>query len=235
MKILLLLNNDNYCVRALDLLAQELKNHELKILLSRKVGLGEVDEILAQIKKIESFLVDENFAKLQKKLNCEIDFCEKINSEFSIKNIKEFAPDLIISIRFGQIIRKELIQIPRFGIVNLHSGILPKYRGIMATLWAILQGEEEIGTSLHYIENAEIDKGAIIKISKQKINFNLSLLENISSLYLSGCADILEFLEKIKNKQKIETISQENLGASGYFSLPKEEDLIKCGEKIRLF
>jgi methionyl-tRNA formyltransferase len=235
MKILLLLNNDNYCVKALDLLAQELKNHEVKILLSRKVGASEVGEILVQIKKIEGFLVDENFAKLQKKLNYEIDFCENINSEISIKEIKKFAPDLIISIRFGQIIRRELIKIPQFGIVNLHSGILPKYRGIMATLWTILQGEEEIGTSLHYIENAEIDKGAIIKISKQKINFNLSLLENISSLYLSGCADILEFLEKIKNKQKIEVVRQENLAQPNYFSQPREDDLIRCGERIRLF
>lgn len=51
--------------------------------------------------------------------------------------MKDFNPDLFISIRFGKIFKDEIIQVPKFGLINLHSTILPDYRGIMGTLHAI--------------------------------------------------------------------------------------------------
>lgn len=236
MKILLLLNSDIYCVKALRLLLPSLKNHEISVLLSRKVGnLKDVPSELLKIKEAEGFAVEENLQKIRQNFGGVFEFIDDVNSKFAVEKIREMAPQLIISIRFGQILRHAVIEIPRFGVVNLHSGILPAFRGVMASFWAILRGEKEIGTTLHYIEDATIDTGRVIAISRRGVDFSASLVENILALYEAGCGDIIEFLAKVEKGEEIKFLQQENLGVSNYYSYPSREDLVECGKLIRLF
>lgn len=235
MKILLLLNSDIYCIKALQLLLPSLKNHEVSVLLSRKVGnLKEVPLELLRIKEVEGFAVEENLQKIRQNFGGIFEFVDDVNSKFAVEKIREIAPQLIISIRFGQILRHAVIEIPQFGVVNLHSGILPAFRGVMASLWAILRGEKEIGTTLHYIEDATIDTGRVIAISRRSVDFSASLVENILALYEVGCGDIIEFLAKVEKGEEIKFLQQENLGASNYYSYPSREDLEECAKVIRL-
>jgi len=88
----------------------------------------------------------------------------------SLYIIRSLTPDLIVTSTFNQIISIEIIDIPKYGVVNVHPSLLPKYRGATPTVWALLNGEKETGVSIHFIENEKIDSGKIIQQSKIKIN-----------------------------------------------------------------
>lgn len=234
--LLLLLNQDIYAAKALELLLPCISGHKVKIILSQKVG--KVDDLPPEIlalKKIENDGAKEKFLHLAKQLSAEIFSYENINSAESLQEITNFHPDLMISIRFGQILKTPLINIPKLGVINLHSGILPNYRGVMATFWTIISGKKEIGTTLHYIRDAGIDTGDIISFSRMKVDFDSSLLQNISNLYEAGCTNIAEFLEKIERGEKIETTTQNKIGVGQYFSYPKQEDVRNFLQIMRLF
>lgn len=84
--------------------------------------------------------------------------------------IKRLSPELIVVGSFDQIIPDDIISIPRFGVINIHPSLLPKYRGATPTVWALLNGEEETGMTVHFIEDNNIDSGRIIAQARLEIN-----------------------------------------------------------------
>lgn len=78
-----------------------------------------------------------------------------------VAELSALAPDLGLSISYNQILRRELLELPRFGVVNFHAGMLPRYRGRNVINWAIINGEEEIGLTAHLVDEG-IDTGAIL-------------------------------------------------------------------------
>ena len=253
MKIILFLNNDIHAATALRHLLPTLKQHDFRIILSQKVGnITGLPQELIEMGRIErdgvkKFLdkaksSSESGSHSENKVTNHSGSDHKhlpalaagsitshldINSDEAIADLKNFAPDLFISIRFGQIFKQPLINIPRHGVLNLHSGILPDYRGVMASFWAILNGAKKLGTTLHYISDSGIDTGEIISFSESEIDPNSSLVLNINHLYQAGCGLITQALEKISAGEKITTIDQKTLGDGGYFSYPKEGDVKK--------
>lgn len=232
MKILLFLNQDIHAKKALEILEETLQKHETKLILSNQVGKTQsLTEELVELKKIEQektkiFFVKTKFHTFQH---------NNINSEEALAELRNFAPDLAISIRFGQIFKQDLINIPKFGVLNLHSGILPNYRGVMASFWAILNGEKKLGTTLHYIQNNGIDNGDVIDFSYSEIDWDKTFIENVNNLYDDGCEMIIKTLEKIEKGEKIKTIKQKDLGDGNYFSYPQEEDVKQFTKLMRLF
>ncbi len=83
--------------------------------------------------------------------------------------IQSLSPELIVISTFNQIITNAIIQIPKYGVINIHPSLLPHYRGTTPTVWAIMNGEEETGISIHFIEDETIDSGRIILQSRLKI------------------------------------------------------------------
>jgi len=229
MKIALFLNNDIHSAMALRCLSSFLLQHEVKIFLSQKIG-GEASlpKEIIEMKKYEEYSIQDHF-------NYDTTCCLNVNSADFVKTITDFAPDLIISIRFGQIFKSAIIKIPKYGILNLHSGILPNYRGVLASFWAILNGEKKIGTTLHYVTDSTIDTGKIIGFSKCNVDPKLSLSANISNLYNGGYALLVSTIDKICDGQTIDTIEQKNLGEGAYFSYPDEDDVKKFLEIMPLF
>ncbi|MFZ3091848.1 MAG: formyltransferase family protein [Nitrospirota bacterium] len=84
--------------------------------------------------------------------------------------IKRLSPELIVVGSFDQIIPDDIISIPRFGVINMHPSLLPKYRGATPTVWALLNGEEETGVTVHFIENGKVDSGRIIVQARLRIH-----------------------------------------------------------------
>lgn len=76
--------------------------------------------------------------------------------------IARMAPDLIVVASYNQIIPREVIALPRIGVVNIHPSLLPEYRGATPTVWALINGEQETGVTAHFIESEEVDSGRII-------------------------------------------------------------------------
>ena len=75
--------------------------------------------------------------------------------------VEALAPELIVVAAYGKILPEDILNYPRFGSINVHSSLLPKYRGAAPINWAILDGEEETGVSIMYMAK-ELDAGDVI-------------------------------------------------------------------------
>ena len=84
----------------------------------------------------------------------------KNNQEF-INEIRELNPDIICVVAYGKILPKEILDIPKFGCINLHGSILPKYRGAAPIQWAVLNGDKMTGVTTIYM-NEKMDAGDMI-------------------------------------------------------------------------
>ena len=84
----------------------------------------------------------------------------KENEEF-ISEIKELNPEIICVVAYGKILPKEILDIPKYGCINLHGSILPKYRGAAPIQWAVLNGDKTTGVTTIYM-NEKMDEGDMI-------------------------------------------------------------------------
>jgi len=234
-KILLCLNYDIYCNIALNkLLPFLIKNSNLGIIFSHKIG-SKTNKLLDQLKSFESNCLKnqpnhQSFKQLISQNKITLFNTKDINSNQSQQIFKNHA-DLVISIRFGQIFKNNIIQIPKLGIINLHSGILPHYRGISPTLHAINNRQKHYGSTLHYIQKDTIDTGDIIKISKLKYNFSRSLFYNILQIYLHNTNDITNAVNSIIKSGSTNAHPQDHKLAK-YFSTPSLNDIQNFIEKF---
>ena len=92
------------------------------------------------------------------------------NPEF-IKEIKELNPDIICVVVYGKFLPKELLEIPKYGCINVHPSLLPKYRGAAPIQWAIINGDEKTGVCTMYL-NEEMDAGDVILCEETVIGEN---------------------------------------------------------------
>ena len=137
-------------------------------------------------------------------------------------------PDLVVSIRYGVILQQEAISMPGFGVLNLHSGDLPKYRGVMASFRALLAGDSELKATLHFIDDNGVDSGPIIGKSTLTVDVEKSYLWHVLSLYKLGSRLVLDIVDQIDLGEEIKLeISSEELGVSQYYSFPSSEDVEK--------
>lgn len=83
--------------------------------------------------------------------------------------VEELQPELIVVAAYGRILPEEILHYPRYGSINVHSSLLPKYRGAAPINWAILNGEEETGVSIMYMAK-ELDAGDIISQVSTRID-----------------------------------------------------------------
>lgn len=90
----------------------------------------------------------------------------KIKNDY--EKLTEGKIDLIVTCAYGQIIPKEVLNLPKYGCVNVHASILPKYRGSAPIQWAIINGDKETGVTIMYMDEG-MDTGDIISISKMAI------------------------------------------------------------------
>lgn len=110
----------------------------------------------------------ESFEPILKDSKIPAFFIQDINSDENIAMLKAFNPDLIIQVGWSQIIKDEILSIPRLGVVGFHSSLLPKDRGGSPVNWAIIRGEKDWGTTLFYLEPG-VDNGDIISQEKFEI------------------------------------------------------------------
>jgi methionyl-tRNA formyltransferase len=86
---------------------------------------------------------------------------QKIKSPETVGVLRELAPDVAVVVAYGQLISTELLSLPRFGWINLHASLLPKYRGAAPIQWAIARGEQKTGMTTMRIEQG-MDTGGIL-------------------------------------------------------------------------
>ncbi len=87
---------------------------------------------------------------------------ERIRRPEAVEQLKELAPDVIVVVAFGQILSRQVLDIPRLGCVNVHASLLPKYRGAAPIQWAILDGETCTGVTTMLMDEG-IDTGNMLE------------------------------------------------------------------------
>ncbi|WP_298273566.1 formyltransferase [Geobacter sp.] len=93
-----------------------------------------------------------------------------INEPANVAKVREIAPDFLFSFYYRNMIKPEVLEIPRRGALNLHGSYLPRYRGRVPVNWAVINGETETGATLHHMV-AKPDAGDIVDREKVEIAF----------------------------------------------------------------
>lgn len=145
-----------------------------------------------------------------------------INSKEFLHRLKGMNLDLIISVAAPVIFKRYLIQLPKYGCINIHNAKLPKYRGMMPNFWQMYHNEKGVGITIHEI-TPKIDNGRIILQKEVDIYPNETLDSLIKRTKKIGAHFMIEAINMIKTGN-IKYV--ENIAAKGsYFSFPTREDV----------
>ncbi len=122
----------------------------------------------------------------------------KASEETFVESIKQLNPDIIVVAAYGQILRENLLELPKYRCINVHASLLPKYRGASPIQWAVINGEKETGITIMYMEKG-LDTGDMILARK----LELAPDETAGSLHdrlmeLAG-PTLLEAMDMIEN------------------------------------
>lgn len=150
-----------------------------------------------------------------------IDIKGSINSKESIGLLNAYAPDLLISIAGNQIFKRSLIDLAPEGCLNLHTALLPKYRGLMPSFWVLKNGERETGVSVFFVDEG-IDSGPIIVQERIMIGDRTQeqLIRYTKRVGMDAIIKAVDLIEHGKYKL-LENRGEEKT----YFSFPKREDV----------
>ena len=124
--------------------------------------------------------------------------------------IREYAPDVIVVAAYGQILPESILNIPKYGCVNIHASLLPKYRGAAPIEWAIIDGEKETGVTTMYMAKG-LDTGDMIEHSIVSIGDDDTGETLTDKLAASGAQLILSTLEKLENGTAVRTPQDDSL------------------------
>lgn len=207
----------------------------LKILLKNNYDVSAVVTVPDKSKgrgHITSYSDVKKFA-LEKNLN--ILQQENLKDTEFINTISLLNPDLIIVVAF-RILPKDIFTIPKFGSINLHASLLPKYRGAAPINWAVINGEKETGVTTFFLKE-KVDAGNIILQKKIAIEDNDDAGSLQDKLSVLGSETVLETVKLIKEGNIVPQQQDESL-ASPAPKIFKEDCLINWdqqAEKIHNF
>ncbi|MDB3816946.1 methionyl-tRNA formyltransferase [Clostridioides difficile] len=114
-----------------------------------------------------------------------------------IDKIKSLNPDVIVVVAFGQILPKEILEIPKLGCINVHVSLLPKYRGAAPINWVIINGEEKTGVTTMYMDEG-LDTGDMILKTEVNLDENITAGELHDKMMNIGAETLKETLRLIE-------------------------------------
>ena len=209
---------------ALDTLKYLYKNTELLAVFTK------VDKVNGRGNKItfspvKQFALDNGIDVIQPK-------SLRVDETYNL--IKEYNPDLIVVVAYGMIIPKNIIDIPKFGIINVHSSLLPKYRGAAPIHAAIINGDDKTGVSIMYISEG-LDEGDVILTKETPIYLEDNLGTLHDRLKVLGAEGVKETI-KLMEENKVIRHPQDNSLATFVKPIKKEETKIDFNDKsINIF
>ncbi len=138
------------------------------------------------------------------------------NEEF-LNEIRAINPDVIVVVAYGKILPQELLDIPKYGAINVHGSLLPKLRGAAPIQWSVLNGDKESGITTMFMDSG-MDTGDIILQEKVEIGENETtgeLFEHLADVGAKLLVETLRKIEQIKNENDIKYVSEvkEKIGA----------------------
>lgn len=148
----------------------------------------------------------------------------KVKEPENIEVLRKYEPDIIIVAAFGQIVPKSILDMPKYGCVNVHASLLPKYRGAAPIQWAVINGDEVTGVTIMRM-NEGIDTGDMIAKKTVRLaedETGGSLFDKLAQVGAQLCVETMEMIEA----GKAEYIPQNNEEATHTSMIRKELGLI---------
>ena len=194
-------------------------------ILDRLNSLGEVALVVSQEdkRKGRGKKVTKTPVKVKaEELGLEVYQPQDVNSSDSIEILKEVGADIIVVVAYGQILKKEIIDLPQKYIVNVHASLLPELRGAAPINRVIMEGKEKTGVSLMRVEEG-LDSGAVSAVKEIEIaGMNAGELEE--KLSLMGADLLEEFIRNVEG-DKVNFIPQDE-SKKTYANKILKDDLI---------
>jgi methionyl-tRNA formyltransferase len=159
--------------------------------------------------------------------------CQNINDQASQDFIQQFNPDLIISAYFSQILKKEIISLPKIGILNVHPGWLPSYKGAMAYFWVLKNGGDRGGVTVHWIDEG-IDTGDVLARRSFPLKENTTQETVLMITAVIGASLIRRIVRKIIKGEALPMLILED-EKDMYYPMPGEKDFESYFEQRRFF
>lgn len=154
----------------------------------------------------------------------------KASSEDFISQMREHAPDLFVVVSYGQIIKQNLLDLPRFTAINVHPSLLPKYRGPSPIQSAVLQGETEVGVTIMEMVLA-LDAGPILKVVKTNLTPDMSFGDLEEKLCTLAQKPLLEVIHAFAKGEHITKIPQNEDEATFTKKIRTEDSWIDWNQK----
>jgi methionyl-tRNA formyltransferase len=156
-----------------------------------------------------------------------------VNAPEFLDELRRIGPDVVISVSCPQIFSRELLQLPRLGCINVHSALLPNYRGMLPTFWALAQGEAQTGVTVHYMSPG-IDGGEIIAQRLIPIGPEETLHSLMARCKRAAADAILETIPRLREGTVVVAPNPPDEGS--YYSFPRREDVQRfkaMGRRLR--
>ena len=126
----------------------------------------------------------------------------------AMKIIEALAPECIVVAAYGKILPKEIIDYPRYGCINVHGSLLPKYRGAAPIQWAVINGEQETGITIMHMDEG-LDTGDILYVKSIPIGIDDTAESMFDKLAAFGGEMLIEALDKLVNNE-LTAVKQDN-------------------------
>ena len=238
MRILFCTKKDVFGAWILNWILPKLTGHQVKVLLSDKTRPAEhsvpallEEKFLERDLPLQALfpLIDAQSAQgalatfegCSRRYQFDINTVTSINDPVTEQEIREWAPDIIISARFSLIFKSNIERIPPLGTFNVHPGALPGYAGLYAPLRGVVNREERLGCTLHRVDEG-IDTGAVYSVSYLEFRPKQSIFGHIASLYELGLLNVLRLLEELEQGDVVKLAAQDNQ-LFRYYRLPEQE------------
>jgi methionyl-tRNA formyltransferase len=159
---------------------------------------------------------------------------ERISDEVGL--LDKYKPDIIVTCAYGQILKQNVLDYVKHGVINVHGSLLPKYRGANPIQWAVINGETKTGVTIMQTDIG-MDTGDMILKAETEIGADETAGELFERLSILGAEALLEALDLIEKGKAIRVL-QDNSQATHAPKITKEMakiDFGKTGEEIRNF
>ena len=149
---------------------------------------------------------------------------ERIKSTEGVEALRAFAPDLMVTAAFGQLLSQDNLDIPKYGCINVHGSLLPKYRGAAPIQWAIIDGEKTTGVTT-MMTSIGMDTGDILQTVETEIGENETYGELYDRLAVMGAELLKKTIAALKDGSLTRTVQDERY-ATKCRMIKKEDALV---------
>lgn len=151
------------------------------------------------------------------------------NDNEVIQELSKMKPDFIIVVAFGQILPKEVLNIPKYGCINLHASLLPKYRGAAPINWSIIKGEKITGNTTMLMDIG-LDTGDMLLKNEVKITEDMTAGELHDKLTILGGDLLIETINKVVDKS---IKPEKQINEESCYASMLDKDIAKINWKLK--